>query len=114
MNNIGKIPNNSTLIQAISEIKQKIKVKYSVIDIILFGSAARGESDEESDIDILIITAEPMTRFKRHEITDIVFDINLQYSTNFSTLVVDQKSWETGMVSYMPVHDEITRDGIYL
>jgi len=44
--------------------------------------------------------------------TDIVFDVNLQFGTNFSTLVVDQESWEAGIISVLPLRNEIIRDGI--
>ena len=98
--------------QALKEIKQKVIERFSVVDCLLYGSAARGEEDEESDLDLLIATTEALTRFKRHEITDIVFEVNLAYDTNFSTLVVDQETWETGIISVLPLRDEIMRDGI--
>jgi len=79
---------------------------------MLYGSTARGQADKESDGDLLIVTSQPLSRFKRHEITNIVFDVNLCYDTNFSTLVVDRESWEIGMFSVLPVHDEIMQDGI--
>jgi len=80
--------------------------------LVLYGSFARGQADEESDVDLLIVTGRPLTRFERHEITDVAFEVNLQYDTNFSTLVVDLKSWESGMFSVLPIRDEIIRDGI--
>ena len=58
------------------------------------------------------VTSKPLIRFKRHEITNVVFEVNLQFDTTFSTLVVDLKSWETGIISVLPVRDEIIRDGI--
>ena len=44
-----------------------------IIKIILFGSVARGEDGEESDIDILIVS--PVVREIRDEINDVVVDI---------------------------------------
>ena len=98
--------------QALNEIKQRVFERFSVVDCLLYGSAARGESDEESDLDLLFVTTEALTRFRRHEITDIVFEVNLKYDTNFSTLVVDQETWEDGIISVLPLRDEILKDGI--
>jgi predicted nucleotidyltransferase len=100
--------------EALAQIKSRVMSRFPVVDFQLFGSAARGEAEEESDLDLLIVTAETLTRFKRHEITDIVFEVNLQFGTNFSTLVVDQESWETGMISVLPLRNEILREGIRL
>jgi hypothetical protein len=55
-----------------------------------------------------------MERVKRHQITDITFDINLKYDTNFSTLVLDKETWENGEFSVFPLKEEILRDGIRL
>ena len=107
-------PLSSRQSQALNEIKRKVNQKFTVEDYFLYGSIARGEADEESDLDLLIVTSEILTRFKRHEITDIVFEVNLQFGTNFSTLVVDQESWETGMISVLPLRNEILREGIRL
>jgi hypothetical protein len=32
--------------------------------------------------------------------------------TNFSTLVVDLDTWETGIISVLPLREEILRDGV--
>jgi predicted nucleotidyltransferase len=98
--------------EALKEIKCRLLERFEIKAFLLYGSAARGQADEESDLDLLVVTSVPLTRFERHEITNIVFDVNLQYDTNFSSLVVDQKSWETGIISVLPLRDEIMRDGI--
>jgi predicted nucleotidyltransferase len=100
--------------QALAELCQKLHGAFDLHSIHLYGSVTRGETDEESDIDLLIVTKKALPRTIRHQITDIVFEINLRYDTNFSTLVVDQASWESGAFSVLPLREEILREGIAL
>ena len=100
--------------QALTELLHRLYDQFHVVSVILYGSVARGEADEESDIDLLIITAEPLSRPARHDITDVVFDVNLHYGTNFSTLVLDQHAWKTGAVAVLPLKEAIMQDGILL
>ena len=97
---------------ALSELRRRILSEFEVEKVVLYGSAARGEAGAESDTDLLIITRLPLQRSARHRITDMVFDINLKYGTNLSSLVIDQETWERGAVSVLPLHDEILRDGV--
>ena len=112
MKQIDDIPITPGQLEALREIKRRLLEKFDVRAFILYGSFARGQAQEESDADLLVVTARPLTRLERHEITDVVFEVNLRHDTNFSTLVVDLKSWETGLISVLPVHDEIMRDGV--
>ena len=103
---------NASQTEALNQIKARVDADFPVVDFILYGSATRGEADEESDLDLLIVVSEPISRYRRHEITDIVFEVNLQFETNFSTLVVDRATWETGMISVLPIRSEILKDGV--
>ena len=98
--------------QALAELRELLSGKFKIAAITLYGSVARGDADEESDIDLLIVTTEPLARPVRHQITDLVFEVNLRYDTNFSSLVVDRFSWESGLFSVLPLHDEIIREGV--
>jgi predicted nucleotidyltransferase len=100
--------------QALGEIRRSLLDTFDIEAIKLFGSVSRNETDEESDIDLLIITRLPLKRMVRHQITDIVCEINLKYNTNVSTLVVDQESWNTGLFSVLPLREEIFREGVAL
>lgn len=100
--------------QALFELRQRLSGSFGIQAMHLFGSVVRGEADEESDIDLLIVTERPLKRTVRHQITDVVFEINLQYDTNFSTLVVDRASWEDGLFSVLPIRDEILKEGVAL
>ena len=98
--------------KALEELRERLFIEFDVESIILYGSVARGKSDEESDIDLLIITTNPLARSERHRITDVIFEVNLCYDTNFSSLVVDRRCWDEGALSIHPIRDEILKDGL--
>jgi predicted nucleotidyltransferase len=100
--------------QALGELRRRLFDEFDTEALILYGSVARGEADEKSDLDLLPVTLQPLTRPARHEITDMVFEVNLLYGTNFSTLVVDRNSWAAGVFSVLPLREEILKDGIRL
>ena len=56
----------------------------------LFGSRARGEGHEYSDIDIaLIVTA--AGRARRYEVYDLAFDLGLEHGVELAPLVIDER-----------------------
>jgi len=112
MKNINDILLASNQYQALNELKQKLFAEFAIESLSLYGSVARGEADEESDLDLLIVTMQPLARTARHKITDMVFDINLRYGTNFSTFVVDRESWATGVFSILPFREEVLKESI--
>lgn len=114
MKRIDEITLTPNQYQALDELRRRLFEEFDIETLVLYGSAARGGADEESDLDLLIVTERPLTRPARHEITDVVFEVNLRYGTNVSTLVIDRDSWEAGAISILPLRDEILKDGIRL
>ncbi|WP_243137170.1 nucleotidyltransferase domain-containing protein [Desulfofundulus thermobenzoicus] len=98
--------------EAIKEVKALLQSRFPVEELMVFGSAARGEAAEESDLDLLVLTSRPMSHSEKHAISDLIFEVNLSRGTNISILVVDRKTWETGLWSLLPIHQEIIRDGV--
>lgn len=47
---------NQKIIEEIRKFKEKIKEKFFVEKIIIFGSAARGEMKIDSDVDIIVVS----------------------------------------------------------
>jgi predicted nucleotidyltransferase len=55
----------SELLFALANVKHVLKQKYGIEEIALFGSYARGEAREESDVDIVILKMENRDLSKR-------------------------------------------------
>ncbi|MBI3756657.1 MAG: nucleotidyltransferase domain-containing protein [Deltaproteobacteria bacterium] len=96
---------------ALSQLKTKLTANYPVARLVLFGSIVRGETDEESDVDVLVLTSRPLKSMERNAIYDEVFSINLHYGTNLSVLVTDVDNWEDGPLSVMPIRKEVEKEG---
>ena len=111
---ISHLPLREFQSDALKALKGRLQERPGILRLVLFGSAARGKLDRESDLDVLVLTSYPFTRQERHQITDIAFEINLAYGTNISTLVVNQESWEKGRVSVLPLHAAVEKEGVPL
>ena len=98
--------------RALAELRRSLFDRFKIEAIVLYGSTARGEANAESDIDLLILTTLPISRKERHKITEMIFETNLRYETNFSSLVIDRSSWDDGLFSVLPIRQQIEKDGI--
>ncbi len=67
--------------EAITKLKTILNQKLgnSLKDVLLYGSKARGDYNNDSDIDILVVTA-AVTPDVKDIIRDTVLDIQLEYS----------------------------------
>jgi predicted nucleotidyltransferase len=97
---------------AIEEARLLLQSRFPVEQLILFGSKARGDDDEESDIDLLVLTSRPLSRAERYAVSDSLFPIGLRHDVIFSPLIVSREEWESGIVSVLPIHDEILEHGV--
>ena len=98
--------------EAIREATRMLKEKFPVKEVILFGSKARGDDDPESDIDLLLLTTRPIYWKERHSIVEALFDVEMKYDVVISIIVNSVNDWQTGLSSLLPVHEEITQEGI--
>lgn len=100
--------------KALNEMQEILLSSFPVEEIIIFGSVARGEADDESDIDVLVLTSIPATHELRDKMSDVIFEINLKYSTTLSIVVIERNSWKHGPHTLLPLHHEVERDGVRL
>jgi predicted nucleotidyltransferase len=114
MKGLGDVQLTEQLRHALQAARDRIPAEFNVDRMVFFGSVVRGTADEESDVDLLIVLREPPDHRIRDRISSAILDINLEYDTNLSGLVVDQKAWDEGLLSVLPFHDEVEEQGVRL
>ncbi|MEW6621124.1 MAG: nucleotidyltransferase domain-containing protein [bacterium] len=101
-------------IKALQELKEKILERFPVTEIIIYGSKARGDADEESDIDVLILINKEVNTVLEEEIFHMSYEIELKYDVVFGEMVENNDFWNTPLAKAMPLHWNIDREGIRL
>lgn len=99
--------------QAIREFIDLLKQNYKDViqEVILFGSFARGEYDEESDVDILIVIKNG-DRQLQDEISMSSFDLIMKNDVILSPLVMDKETYRWHKRYRDPLYNNIKKDGI--
>ena len=97
--------------RAIEAAAEGLRMKFPVDRVILFGSTARGDRDEHSDIDLLILTSRPLHWREEKTIVEILFDIGMEHDVIFSPLFASTGEWDGGLFINFPVFHEISREG---
>ena len=85
----------------------------SVINIFLYGSAARGTATVESDIDIAILVTDELTFEQSDSLSDFIVDMNLKYDKVFSVIDISIEKFEKWK-SVLPFYRNVETQGISL
>lgn len=101
--------------QAVALFKKQVfgQLGKQVVQFTLFGSRARQEGNEESDIDILVLLTK-RTSQNRDTVIDIAHDIFLEHEIEISPLVLSKDQFQSLTDHERLLAQEINRDGINL
>ncbi len=100
---------------AVAEYIEHIRRRFPdrVFAVLLFGSKARGDADDESDIDLLVLVDVEDNDF-RSELWDIASDVSLEYNVVVSPQVFGQANWDETRRIRMPLYREIEKYSVPL
>ncbi len=82
----------------------------NVLSIILYGSVARGEESEESDVDIAIILSQKLSPEMEDLLSDTIVDMNLKYDKVYSVVDIQKDDYEKWR-SYIPFYGNVEKEG---
>lgn len=101
--------------QILADLKKRIEkiAGDSLIKMVLYGSRARGDYDDESDTDIAIIVR-GLSRELKHHILSGVADIEFDYLQSLSTLIMSEEDFFLLVNRERRIALDIEREGIPL
>ena len=93
----------------LNKLKRGLKEIDPEIEIILFGSRARGDFKRGSDWDVLLLTNKNFGYDIRQKMRDVIFEIELESEEPISTLIYSKEEWNDLEVT--PLHQIIEAEG---
>ena len=94
----------------VKELKSKIAFKYKLKELKVFGSSARGDRRDDSDIDVYILIPE-VTRKLEEELFDIAYDLELKYDCLIDLIVFDERTLNEKYGS-TPFYQNVSNEGL--
>ena len=83
----------------------------AVVDVRLFGSCARGEMREDSDVDVAVVLQAVDGRTKR-DVIDLASGIGLEHDVLLSPTVLDRETFERWRAQERLLVVDIEREGL--
>ena len=95
--------------QIVRELKDRISEKYSIKEMRVFGSSARGDRNPESDIDVWVHLSH-VSRQIEEDLFDMAYDMELKHDCLIDIIVVDDRGL-SGAQGPAPIYEKIRAEG---
>jgi predicted nucleotidyltransferase len=103
------------MIDIINEIKQAILGIEPDAEIYLFGSRARGDYQEDSDWDLLILLDGDINYHRKGRIIEALLDTEINHNLTINRIVENKVEWKTDRVLHVtPFFKNVDREAISL
>jgi len=105
--------NQAQIEKAIQALKKELINRFgSGVELRIFGSVARGDYHEHSDVDILVILPVPVNNAVEEQVFDMAYDIELESGLVIGTVVYSKDFWNSDRAATMPLYRNIQREGL--
>ena len=101
--------------QSLQRISAKLreKLRQRIVSVYAFGSRVRGDHDQWSDFDVLVVVRDKEPRVES-EIIDIFVDEEMESGTSFTPVIKDIRAFELEEKFHTPFYENISKEGVLL
>ena len=93
------------------QLKERLSVIVHLVDFRIFGSRARGDEGEYSDMDVFI-ELEYLDSQTKRKIRDIVWEVGFENSLYISPLIFTRNEIEKSPLKASPILKNINEEGV--
>lgn len=94
----------------VEELRSRIAKKYTILDMRVFGSTARGDNRMGSDIDVMVCLPE-IDRTIEEDLFDIAYDLELEYDCIIDLIAISDRNLK-GQIGSAPIYGKILSEGL--
>lgn len=105
----------SAAVDAVTRFAEELRRRFgsAVLDVRLFGSFARAEAHEASDVDVAVVM-EHADWSTRRQVIDLATDVGLPLDLQISPTLFDRETYQLWQRQERPLVMDIERDGVPL
>lgn len=100
--------------ELLRECKAAIQKVVPDSEVILFGSRARGEGDQHSDYDLLVLIDKAADISIKERLVSEIYPLELKSEQMISLVVYNKQQWNSPPYKTMPLHLNIDREGVVI
>lgn len=89
-----------------------LKHNFKLVKLIMFGSKARGDHDEHSDVDLMVLVEDPKTTEMRDKLSTLQFEVIMEQDAPLMSTIENYKNWLEEKDISLPFKDNIESEGV--
>ena len=97
----------------LNKLKGLLLKKIGLNSLVLFGSRARGDADQYSDMDVLVVV-DRLDKTIEDYISDCAWEEGFEEGIVIVPIIFTKDEWEKGLERFSPVAQAIRSEGVFL